>query len=84
VEIPGKGHPKAIRLRDESSIRNRNTAVTKVATKQGVNGTDFGCSVSMRATEIDLSQTRENRGEREGFVSVDDSFFRPPLDEERI
>jgi hypothetical protein len=91
VEVPGKGHPKVIRVRDESSMCGRNAAIVERAKKGSVNGGDFGHPVSMRVAEIGSSDTRINTSDEKGAISANDSFFssppgakNEPLDEERI
>ena len=78
AEIPGKGHPKVVRLAGKKDIGNRNITPMEPSIYAASSDGDFGCPHPEHTTEIPPHETRHLRGFQSVPISVESTLFTPP------
>lgn len=76
--LPGPGHPKALRLGVKKDIVNRNTPPLEPALIKGFDGADFGCPHPEHPTEIPPQETQCSSTFQKPPISVEHFIYSPP------
>ena len=77
VKLPGKGHPKGVRLAGKNDTGNRNGTPTEPAPDEGFSYGDFGCPHPERPTEMPRNETRYPCGFQGTPISVGPTLSTP-------